>query len=356
MKAELFLLVLSINVCCYAQNESADSTVIKRKAAEIALSDAKMQMQAFEKSHGHFIQTPNGKVHYLTYGNPRNVPLVWCGGSGMNAYELIMFGDTLESLGYYLITLDYYGQGQTPIPNHEVSLWDIADDIKAILNELKIKKTIIGGWSRGGTIATVFYDAYPEKVLGIILEDGGSVSWNAADHKLPVAEIERKTLERFKNETPDPRYQSELELFQSFRLRGMYHTFFVLNGVGQDSSGKWGERIGLNALYCEDNAEHKLKITLRTMDAPLYAASAQLVEPRIIYRNLDVPMVIFDPVMENDMFRFTEGNTTLYNQHPDLIEHKIYENTPHHLKFSKRDRFISDMSNFLIRVKKFHKL
>jgi pimeloyl-ACP methyl ester carboxylesterase len=43
---------------------------------------------------------------------------------------------------------------------------------------MKIEKAIIGGWSRGGTISSAFYDAYPETVQALIFEDGGSVAWD----------------------------------------------------------------------------------------------------------------------------------------------------------------------------------
>ncbi len=143
----------------------------------------KAEFAKFEQAHDHYIQTDNVKMHYLTWGKPTGTPIVWAHGTGSNAYEMLGFADSLVKKGCFVISIDYYGHGFTPIPDKEVSLYHVADDIKFLLDHLKIKKAIIGGWSRGGSISTVFYDAYPDRVLGLILEDGGSAAWVCNDHK-----------------------------------------------------------------------------------------------------------------------------------------------------------------------------
>ncbi|WGQ12605.1 alpha/beta fold hydrolase [Pedobacter gandavensis] len=72
-----------------------------------------------------------------------------------------------------LIAIDYYGHGQTDIPTHPVSLYHVGDDIKQLMDQLEIKKAVIGGWSRGGGVSTAFYDAYPEFITHIIFENTG---------------------------------------------------------------------------------------------------------------------------------------------------------------------------------------
>lgn len=357
MKPIFYTLLASCLCAISAAQITADSALIQRARAEKDFEEAKTEYAQFEKEHGHYLQTKNGKIHYLTYGKPQNTPLLWSGGSGTNAYELILCaGEQLSQMGYYLICVDYYGQGRTPIPSGEVSLWHVADDMNEILKSLKIKKAVIGGWSRGGTITTVFYDTYPEKVLALILEDGGSVSWNANDHKLSIAEIEERNRKRFSEEKPEQVFDSTFDAFYAEWPKKKWYRLFVMNGINTDSTGKWAMGKGLDHFYCEDNAENKLKITLRTMDAPLYAASAQLVEPRIIYRNLAVPMLILDPVSDPEEFDFLVGNTALQKMHPELIEHKVYAKTNHALKFQRKDMFLKDMEDFLKRIKTFHQL
>ena len=102
---------------------------------------------------------------------------MWLHGTYGNAYGFVDFAEILVDSGYQVIALDYYGHGQTPLPDHPVSIYHVADDIKVLLDSLQIGRVIIGGLSRGGSIATAFYDEYPERTLALILEDGGSVSW-----------------------------------------------------------------------------------------------------------------------------------------------------------------------------------
>jgi pimeloyl-ACP methyl ester carboxylesterase len=73
-----------------------------------------------------------------------------------------------------------------------------------------------------------------------------------------------------------------------------------------------------------------------------------LLEPRIIYRNLAVPLLIYDPVDVNDSLKdFREDNALLKSQHPELITHHVYENTGHAVKFQHPDRFWEDLISFL---------
>src|SRR5688572_8215728 len=105
-------------------------------------AEAKQEFKDFESKHGHFIKTPNAKVHYLTWGNPDDLPLIWSHGSFSNGYELLNIAIDLAKAGYYIIAIDYYGHGQTSLPNHEVSLYHVADDIKFIMDHLKIDKAV----------------------------------------------------------------------------------------------------------------------------------------------------------------------------------------------------------------------
>ncbi len=81
-----------------------------------------------------------------------------------------------------------------------------------------------------------------------------------------------------------------------------------------------------------------------------------VLEPKIDYRNLNVPMLILDPVSEDDAFPFEKENEALQKQHPNLIDHKIYEHTGHNIHYERREQFIEDVVNFLRKVKRHHSL
>lgn len=325
---------------------------IDRIEAETLYKEAKKDFEKFEKEHGAFIQTNNVLMHYLTWGNQTGTPLIWSHGSLTNGYELINIADSLVKAGYYVIAIDYYGHGQTAIPKHEVSLYHIADDIKFLMDRLKIKKAVIGGWSRGGFISTAFYDAYPERVLGLILEDGGSVSMNNYYHKMEPAELENtlKMIERA--HPPDTFYASELDAYYDiYDNSETGNQFQLLAWIKKNKEGKWAIYPGVFELFNMNNAEQWSNNILRPTRVPLFAESMSILEPKIIYRNLHVPLLILDPVSEDDFMPFEEENKALQKQHPAFITHKIYEYTVHNIHYERPKQFVEELADFLKKVK-----
>ncbi len=146
MKALNLIIVL---VCAHIANGQGEVSYKYEVNENKIFWEAKQEFRKFESEHGHFIKTPNAKVHYLTWGNPNDLPLIWSHGSFSNGYELLHVADNLVDAGYYIIAVDYYGHGQTSLPSHDVSLYHVADDIKFLMDHLKIDKAVIGGWSRG---------------------------------------------------------------------------------------------------------------------------------------------------------------------------------------------------------------
>lgn len=313
---------------------------------------AKTEFIQFEKKHGHFINTPNGRIHYLTWGDPAGIPLVWSHGSFTNAMELRTFADHLVKAGYYLIAIDYYGHGQTPIPDHEVSLYHVADDIKCILDELKIEKSVIGGWSRGGIISTAFYDAYPERVLGLILEDGGSVSTNTHYHKMTPSELTNRINEIFKERLPDNFYSSELEAYAAIYDKAEKGTQFdLLAWIQLTKDGRWAIGPGVQDLFNMKTPEQFRDNILHPTRVPLFAESMSVLEPKIVYRNLSVPILIIDPVGMEDLFPYEAENAAFQKKYPALIEHKIYPDTGHNAHYERPEEFLKDVSSFIKRVR-----
>jgi pimeloyl-ACP methyl ester carboxylesterase len=324
--------------------------------------DYKQKLAVFEKEHGHFITTPNVRMHYLTWGKRSGTPIVWAHGTFGNAFELYTVADSLVLAGYYIIAIDYYGHGLTPIPQKEVSVWHVADDIRFILDELKIKKAVIGGFSRGGTIATAFYDAYPERTKAVILEDGGSVVWDINEHKKPLDTSVNQTLRDYAARQPAPVYESEEAAFALLYSRTGTSPYFeriaftFFNRLKQDSvTGKWSMNPGVDNLIYERTAEQQIMASHQPFAVTgnsIFGSTSHLLYPKIIYRNLDVPMIIFDPVSAQDYFDFEEENNRLTQQHPDLITHKVYTNTAHTVKIQRPTEFIRDMTAFLEKIKK----
>jgi pimeloyl-ACP methyl ester carboxylesterase len=82
-----------------------------------------------------------------------------------------MFAGQIEAAeaGTRFITWDARCHGDTENTNDPFSYWDLADDLKGLLDHLGIERAVVGGMSQGGFVALRFALKYPERVSGLIL-------------------------------------------------------------------------------------------------------------------------------------------------------------------------------------------
>ncbi len=118
----------------------------------------------------------------------------------------------LSDKGFRIIIPDQIGFGKSSKPQiYQFSFSQLADNTKAILDELKIDKTIVLGHSMGGMVATRFTLLYPERVEKLILEN-------------PIGLEDYKTFASY--QTIDQAYQSELkntaESYKKYQLTFYY--------------------------------------------------------------------------------------------------------------------------------------
>jgi pimeloyl-ACP methyl ester carboxylesterase len=132
------------------------------------------QYEATDREHGHFVEVNGIRMHYLEWGDARGVPLVWSHGYTSTGFELVQVGPGLADLGYHVFAITYRGHGQTQVANYDFSLAHIADDIAALLDQNGYRCAVIGGLSLGGGVTTTFYENYPQRAMGLVLEDGGA--------------------------------------------------------------------------------------------------------------------------------------------------------------------------------------
>jgi pimeloyl-ACP methyl ester carboxylesterase len=66
-----------------------------------------------------------------------------------------------------LILPDLRGFGQADAPDGAYTVEQMASDLAALLDVLKIKQTYVAGHSMGGYVSLAFARAYPERVLGL---------------------------------------------------------------------------------------------------------------------------------------------------------------------------------------------
>lgn len=73
------------------------------------------------------------------------------------------------SANYTLIIPDLPGAGESTFEGNDISIDELAESIKKILEKEGIKEYVVAGHSMGGYVALAFADKYPEGLLGLSL-------------------------------------------------------------------------------------------------------------------------------------------------------------------------------------------
>ncbi len=110
----------------------------------------------------------NGQwIHYEDTGGSL-MPVVLAHGLLMDCE---MFSPQIEARApdSRIITWDARCHGQTETTDDPFSYWDLADDLRGLLDHLGIERAVIGGASQGGFVALRFAIKHPERVSGLIL-------------------------------------------------------------------------------------------------------------------------------------------------------------------------------------------
>jgi len=326
--------------------------------------------EKIEREHGHITRVNGITMGYLEFGPSDGMPLIWAHASTSTGFEILNVQEALVDAGYWVIAIDYRGHGKTQInvTEYNTSLYHIADDIAALMDDLRIAAAIIGGWSKGGWVAAAFYDAYPKKVLGLLLEDGGSFSdlRFKEDVQLKVvkpgplpysAEAAKKlydTTTRFQTRLEGLKAVWELCSPAIKSAPTVENITWLLSYLCQKADGTWVHHCDCLQLMI-GNIDRDYFVTGPTLYSrlPLMQQSQELMIPLVVFRNLDVPMHIIDPVSPEDWLPVRHQNKELQAQHPDLIVHEVYdyEHSPHEAHIERPERFIESAKALLKRVK-----
>src|SRR6267142_77948 len=112
----------------------------------------------------------NGQwIHYEETGGTLG-PMVLAHGILMDGQ---MFAPQIEAKipDWRVITWDARCHGETESTDDPFTYWDLADDLKGLLDHLGIERAVIGGMSQGGFVALRFALRYPERVSALLLID-----------------------------------------------------------------------------------------------------------------------------------------------------------------------------------------
>ena len=348
---KILTMVLTIAIVSTISGAALHAQAVDTARVREAYKVATAMRDDIERAHGRFVTVNGIKMHYLEWGNARGVPFVWAHGSASTAYEIRAVAPKLVEAGYRVLAVDYRGHGLTRVTDFDFGIHHIADDLIGLLDHLKIPAAVFGGASKGGFIAAAVYDHYPNRVLGLLMADGGTWSnqWI----------FDRQTPEQTRRQLADPLPKitgpSEFEVFT--RVVGNLPPGELNTGWLFDMlmriwrvDGQWEFLAGFDQMMGSSQAM-AVGATRPTTLPPLQWTQHALI-PRMVFRRLHVPMMILDPQEERDHLPVTDQNERLAKDHPNLVIHRIYAQSSHNILQSRPDWFVRDATELLNQVRK----
>ncbi|MVZ65196.1 alpha/beta fold hydrolase [Sphingobacterium sp. DK4209] len=342
----LFFLLFSVVL---SQAQSPDSTLLKQFDFD------KARYQEFEKNHRRTVKTKHVALSYLHWGKASNPAFIWLHGSYLDAYDFEPFAQHLVDLGYQVLSIDHYGHGKTGFPSKDLSFEDFANDLSALMDSLALPNAVVGGFSRGGYLASSFYKQHPKRVKALVLEDGGSARFYGHFYKLNAKE-QGTILSSFNLSTE----MSDFLLGATATPFEQYKRFYEAEGepsqykilsVIKRKGDKYITYQGLNTYYGLQDSSHAAQALFAPETTSRYVRSIVQQNPIEIYQQLTVPMLLMEATKSPDAFPQDVENNLLSESHPDLIAHKKFPNASHNIHYECTAEFIVTLLDFLSEIK-----
>ncbi len=177
---------IDVKVDKSAVNGSAEKDVFDNVSA--SLQDYTLFLEEARKSGfgkntltGRVLHLKDADIYYETYGKGEPLFLLHGNGGSIDA-----FTKEIPELSkhFQVIAMDTRAQGKsTDTSTESLTYRKFAEDVKALADELKLKKINILGWSDGGNTAIEFAIKYPKNVNKIITS-GANVFPNGVGEKM----------------------------------------------------------------------------------------------------------------------------------------------------------------------------
>ena len=145
--------------------------------------------------------------HYIEKGE--GFPLILLHGNGE---DVSYFVHQMEPFAkhFHVIALDTRGHGQTPRGKAPFTIRQFAEDLLGFMDQHRIKKAHILGFSDGGNIAMVFALAHPERVEKLIL-NGANLDASGVKRSIQIPiEIGYRIVKLFAGKSPEAKKNAEL--------------------------------------------------------------------------------------------------------------------------------------------------
>jgi pimeloyl-ACP methyl ester carboxylesterase len=177
----------------------------------------------------HYLEQGDGEPLILLHGGMVSTNPIWAGVP-------VAYASQMDALAehFRVIAPDTRGCGRTPHTDGPITFDLLADDVAALVHELRLERPLITGFSDGGIIATVFGLRHPSAVRAIVNDAG----FDVFDPHAPSFSMMRHFLAGSLEATePDP--NAAARMFQSSdQMRPMFELMKRDQDAGQ-GEGHW---------------------------------------------------------------------------------------------------------------------
>ncbi len=233
-----------------------------------------------------FAEIKNIKICYKIKGN--GFPVILLHGFGM--HKDFWFAQTPSlSKHFKIITLDNRGSGKSDHPKEPYTIETLADDVKDLMDFLKIEKSHLIGWATGGMIAQYFVIKYPQRINKLIListltkfpisKSGLKMFKNSqlAFHKAKLKDPKKAFYDKMKSRFTRSFFKLMFENPKK-RIHGLFTTEELMDIVFKDSSEPHDIINRINAIAGLNTLEELHKIKNETL---ILAGEKDRITPKI---------------------------------------------------------------------------
>ena len=121
-------------------------------------------------------------MYVNTFGDAKNQSIIFVhGGPGFNSWDFeLTTAQPLADQGYFVVVYDERGQGRSDeVDPSKFNYKQYADDLKLLVDTLKLSQPVIIGHSHGGPISIKFDEIYPNVAKKIILASAPVNFWGS---------------------------------------------------------------------------------------------------------------------------------------------------------------------------------
>jgi len=281
-----------------------------------------------------FIPVNGGKVWYQVTGNGSGTPLLFLhGGPGFPSYNFAC----LEKLGNQRPIIIYHqlGCGKSERPT-DPNLWKLdrfVDELKIVIETLKLDKVYLLGYSSGAALAGKYSLLYPKKVKSVIFMSPllSTPKWIEDANRLKATlpeEIQKIIVENEKaNTTDSDAYKKAMdEFYKRYWCRLSFLPETIKKTREEANFDVYMTMWGPSEFYCTGN--------LKKFDISDKLASFKI---PILYT-----CGKYDEATPETVRSFQK-----MTPHSDMV---IFDNSAHHAEIEEEDKFLGTIGAFLKKI------